>query len=92
MQLRQTEETIRKLGLQADVVEARTSGEYERAFARLSAESAKGVVLLADPSVIEQRLRVSRRFMFLSLDNFTCGRSGCRWAPKMQYELLQTSD
>jgi putative ABC transport system substrate-binding protein len=59
MQLRQTEETIRKLGLQAHVAEARTSEEYERAFARMSAESVKGVVLLADPSVIEQRLRIA---------------------------------
>jgi putative ABC transport system substrate-binding protein len=59
MQLRLTEETIRKLGLQAHVVEARTSEEYERAFARLSAESVQGVVLLADPSVIEQRLRIA---------------------------------
>jgi putative ABC transport system substrate-binding protein len=59
MQLRQTEETIRKLGLQAHVVEAYTSEEYERSFARLSEESVKGVVLLADPSVIEQRLRIA---------------------------------
>jgi putative ABC transport system substrate-binding protein len=59
MQLRQTEETIRKLGLQAHVVEAYTSEEYERSFARLSGESVKGVVLLADPSVIEQRLRIA---------------------------------
>jgi putative ABC transport system substrate-binding protein len=59
MQLRQTEETIRKLGLQAHVVEAHTSEEYERSFARLSGESVKGVVLLADPSVIEQRLRIA---------------------------------
>ena len=50
MQLRQTEDTVRKLGLQVQVVEARTSEEFERAFARLSAERVNGVVLLADPS------------------------------------------
>ena len=59
MQLRQTEDTIRKLGLQVQVVEARTAEEFERAFARLSAERVNGVVLLADPSVIEQRLKIA---------------------------------
>jgi putative ABC transport system substrate-binding protein len=59
MQLRLTEDTVRKLGLQVQVVEARTSEEFERAFARLSAESVNSVVLLADPSVIEQRLRIA---------------------------------
>ena len=59
MQLRETEDTIRKLGLQVQVVEARTSEELKRAFARLSAESVNGVVLLADPSVIEHRLRIA---------------------------------
>jgi len=59
MQLRETEDTIRKLGLQVQIVEARTSEEFERAFARLTAESANGVLLLADPSVIEQRVRIA---------------------------------
>ena len=59
MQLGETEDTIHKLGLQVQVVEARTSEEFERAFARLSAESVNGVVLLADPSVIEHRLRIA---------------------------------
>lgn len=59
MQLRQTEDTVRKIGLQVQVVEARTVDEFERAFARLSAERANGVVLLADPSVIEQRVKIA---------------------------------
>ena len=59
MQLRETGDTILKLGLQVRVGEARTSEEFERAFARLSAESVNGVVLLADPSVIEQRMRIA---------------------------------
>ena len=49
MQLRQTEDIVRKLGLQVHVVEARTSEEYERAFAHLSAESVKGVVTTRGP-------------------------------------------
>jgi putative ABC transport system substrate-binding protein len=59
MQLRETEDTVRKLGLQVQNVEARTSEDFDLAFARLRAESVDGVVLLADPSVIEQRLRIA---------------------------------
>jgi putative ABC transport system substrate-binding protein len=59
MQLRQTEDAVQKLGLQIQVADARTSEEFERAFARLSAERVNGVVLLADPTVIEQRLRIA---------------------------------
>jgi putative ABC transport system substrate-binding protein len=59
VQLRETEDAVRKLNLQVQVVEARTSEEFERAFARLSAESVNGVVLLADPSVIEQSRKIA---------------------------------
>jgi putative tryptophan/tyrosine transport system substrate-binding protein len=58
-QLRETEDAVSKLGLQTEVVEARTTEEYERAFARLSAENVNGVVLLADPSVIEQAQKIA---------------------------------
>jgi putative ABC transport system substrate-binding protein len=58
-QLRETEDAVRKLGLQSQVVEARAPEEYERAFARLSAGSVSGVVLLADPSVIEQAHKIA---------------------------------
>ena len=50
---------IRKLGLQSHVVEARTPEEFNRAFARLSVESVNGVVLLADPSVIEHAQKIA---------------------------------
>jgi putative ABC transport system substrate-binding protein len=59
VQLRETEDAIRKLGLQSRVVEARAREEFERAFARLSAESVNGVVLLTDPSVIEQAQKIA---------------------------------
>src|SRR5262245_20606936 len=59
VQLRATEDAVRTLGLQSQVVEARTSEEYERAFARLSVENVHGVVLLADPSVIEQARKIA---------------------------------
>jgi putative ABC transport system substrate-binding protein len=59
VQLRETEDAVHKLGLQSQVVEARAPEEFERAFARLSAESVNGVVLLADSSVIEQSRRIA---------------------------------
>jgi putative tryptophan/tyrosine transport system substrate-binding protein len=59
LQLRETEDAVRKLGLQSQIVEARTPEEFERAFARLSAASVNGVVLLADPSTIEQGQKIA---------------------------------
>jgi len=59
VQLRETEDAVRKLNLQVQVVDARTSEEFERAFTRLSAASVDGVVLLADSSVIEQSRRIA---------------------------------
>jgi DNA-binding LacI/PurR family transcriptional regulator len=47
VQLRVTEDAIRNLGRQSQIVEAHTPEEYERAFARLSVEKVDGVVLLA---------------------------------------------
>jgi putative ABC transport system substrate-binding protein len=57
--LRETEDAVRKLNLQVQVVNAQTSDEFERAFAQLSAESVDGVVLLADPTVIEHSRRIA---------------------------------
>jgi putative tryptophan/tyrosine transport system substrate-binding protein len=48
--LRETEDAVRKLNMQVEVVNSQASDEFERAFAQLSAKSADGVVLLADPS------------------------------------------
>jgi putative tryptophan/tyrosine transport system substrate-binding protein len=59
MQLRETEDAARKLNLQVQVTEARTSEDFERAFSRLSTERVNGVVLLADPSLIEQSWRIA---------------------------------
>jgi putative tryptophan/tyrosine transport system substrate-binding protein len=59
VQLRETEDAVHKLGLQSQVVEARAPEEFERAFARLSMERVNGVVLLADPSVIEQAQKIA---------------------------------
>jgi putative tryptophan/tyrosine transport system substrate-binding protein len=52
LQLRETEDAIRALGLQLLVVEARAPDEFENAFARLSCDGVRGVVLLSDPSLI----------------------------------------
>ena len=57
--LRETEDAVRKLNIQVEVVDARTSDEFERAFAQLRAKSVDGVVLLADPTVIEHSRRIA---------------------------------
>jgi putative ABC transport system substrate-binding protein len=57
--LRNTEDAVRKLNMQVEVVEAQTSDEFERAFAQLSAKSVDGVVLLPDPTVIEYSRRIA---------------------------------
>jgi len=41
------------------VVNAQTSDEFERAVAQLSAESVDGVVVIADPTVIEHSRRIA---------------------------------
>jgi putative tryptophan/tyrosine transport system substrate-binding protein len=57
--LRETEDAVRKLNMQVQVVNAQSSDEFERAFAQLSAESVDGVVPLADPTVIEHSRRIA---------------------------------
>src|SRR5215475_12309192 len=55
LSLREVENAIRGLGLEFRTVDAQLPAEFENAFARLSAEDVKGVVVLPDPSVIEHR-------------------------------------
>ena len=57
--LRKTEDAVRKLNMQAEIVDAQTSDEFERAFAQLRAKSVDGAVLLADPTVIEHSRRIA---------------------------------
>jgi len=45
--------------MQAQVVNAQTSDEFDRAFAQLSAESVGGVVVVPDPTVIEHSQRIA---------------------------------
>ena len=58
-QMRGTEDAARGFGLQSRVVEARALEEFERALAHLTAQGVEGVVLLADPSLIEHRMRIA---------------------------------
>ena len=53
VQMSGTQDALRAMGLQFQVVDAHAADEFETAFARLSRQAVKGVVLLADPSVIE---------------------------------------
>jgi putative ABC transport system substrate-binding protein len=59
MMLRETEDAIRKLNMQVQVVNAQTSDDFDRAFAQLSAGSVGGVVLIADATVIEHSRRIA---------------------------------
>jgi putative ABC transport system substrate-binding protein len=59
MSLRETEDAVRKLDMQVQVVNAQTSDEFDRAFAQLSAESVDGVVVIPDPTVIEHSRRIA---------------------------------
>ena len=57
--LRETEDAVRKLNKQVEVVDAQTSDEFDRAFAQLSAESVDGVVVIPDQTVIEYSRRIA---------------------------------
>jgi putative ABC transport system substrate-binding protein len=57
--MRETEKAIRALGLEFEVIEASVLEEFERAFGRLSTKGVKGVVLAADPSVIEHGAKIA---------------------------------
>ena len=59
LQRRRSEDAIRELGLQSRVADARTPAEFEQAFAGLKAGNVEGVMLLADPSVIENGKKVA---------------------------------
>src|SRR5215468_5327963 len=59
MALRETEDAIRKLNMQVEVVDAQTSDEFDRAFAQLRAKSADGVVVLPDATEVEQGRRIA---------------------------------
>jgi putative ABC transport system substrate-binding protein len=60
LSLREAEKASHALGLQFEVAEASVPDEYDEALARLSARGVKGVVLLADPSVIEHGQRIAK--------------------------------
>jgi ABC-type uncharacterized transport system substrate-binding protein len=59
LQLNGTEAAIHALGLRVTRAEARTSEEYRRAFESFNAEGVNGVVLQADPSLIDHAANVA---------------------------------
>ena len=59
MALRETEDAVRKLNVQVEVVGAQTSDEFDHAFAQLRAKSADGVVVLPDATEVEQGRRIA---------------------------------
>jgi putative ABC transport system substrate-binding protein len=56
--LRQTEDALRALNLQFDVVDASTPAEFENAFGYLGTIGVEGVVLIPDFSLIQHRSRI----------------------------------
>src|SRR5262245_8581866 len=59
VQMPGVEDAARAMGLQLNIVEARTPEEFARGFARLREHGAQGVVLIADPSFIEHRALIA---------------------------------
>jgi putative ABC transport system substrate-binding protein len=59
MQLRESENAAGKLGLESHIAEARTAEEFGRGFANLKAANVDGVVLLADPTVVERKREIA---------------------------------
>src|SRR5262245_5994975 len=57
--LREAENAIRGLGLEFRTLDAQLPAEFENAFATLSAEGIKGVMVAPDPSVIEYRSMIA---------------------------------
>jgi len=57
--LRETEDAIRKLNMQVEVVNAQTSDEFDRAFAQLRTKSADGVVVVPDSTSIVHSRRIA---------------------------------
>jgi putative ABC transport system substrate-binding protein len=59
LQLREAESAIRALGLEYQLIEASVAEDFDRAFAQLRGNGVDGVVLMADPSIIEYRDRIA---------------------------------
>ena len=59
VQIRPTEDALHRVGLQFEVIGARTPEEFESAFAHLRATGADGVVLLADASLIRYEKKIA---------------------------------
>ena len=91
LSLREVENAIRGLGLEFRTVDAQLPAEFENAFARLSAEDVKGVVVLPDPSVIEHRSMICARTEVTAAHHVSAsrecrgGRSYVVWAGPTRY-------
>ena len=59
VQLRESEDAARKLGLESHIVEAQTAEEFGRGFANLKAANVDGVAVLADPAVVEHKREIA---------------------------------
>src|SRR5215471_6195714 len=95
--LRETEDAVRKLNMQVQVVNAQTSDEFDRAFAQLSAESVGGVVVLPDPTVIEHSQRIAELAQSARLPTAFQRRENVdagglfSYGPDLNYQLRQAA-
>jgi putative ABC transport system substrate-binding protein len=95
--LRETEDAVRKLNMQFEVVDAQTSDEIERAFAQLSTKSADGVMLLPDPTVIEHSQRIAELAQSARLPTAFQRRENVdagglfSYGPDLNYQLRQAA-
>jgi len=95
--LRETEDAVRKLNMQFEVVDAQTSDEIERAFAQLSAKSADGVMLLPDPTVIEHSQKIAELAQSARLPTAFQRRENVdadglfSYGPDLNYQLRQAA-
>ena len=89
MALRETENAIGKLNMQVQVVSAQTSDEFDHAFAQLSAESVGGVVVLGDPTVVEQSRRIAVLAQSARLPTALTPRECRCWRPLLVWSGLK---
>jgi putative tryptophan/tyrosine transport system substrate-binding protein len=95
--LRETEDAVRKLNMQVEVVNAQTSDEFDRAFAQLNAESVGGVVVLPDPAVIEHSRRIAELAQSARLPTAFQRRENVdagglfSYGPDLNYQLRQAA-
>ncbi|MGB8106689.1 MAG: ABC transporter substrate-binding protein [Pseudolabrys sp.] len=88
VQLRASQDAVRELGLRSHVVEARTPEEFERGFASLKAANVDGIVLLADPIVVELGEKIAKLAMGAQLPTAFARRENVEAGGLFSYGII----